>query len=260
VSAAEAELERFLSFAGQLADLARPLTLRHFRQELAVEDKQDLSPVTIADREAEAAMRRAIGERYPTHGILGEEYGPERADAEHVWVLDPIDGTKSFISGRPLFGTLIALTRGGSPVLGIIDMPALGERYAGAVAHDATLNGNPIRTRGCSALGNALLHATSPAMFIGDDAPRFARLTRRVKHPIYGGDCHNYGLLAAGFTDLVVEAELKPYDYCAPAAVITAAGGLCTDWQGADLTLASDGRVVAAGDPAVHREALAALA
>jgi inositol-phosphate phosphatase/L-galactose 1-phosphate phosphatase/histidinol-phosphatase len=260
VSLAAADVAGFLRFAEHLAELARPLTLRHFRGAVTVEDKQDLSPVTIADREAEAAMRQAIGARFSGHGILGEEYGPERADAELVWVLDPIDGTKSFISGRPLFGTLIALTCAGSPVLGVIDMPALGERYAGGVGAPATLNGAMIRTRRCAALAGALLHTTSPAMFSGEDARRFATLAGRAKHPIYGGDCHNYGLVAAGFTDLVVEAELKPYDYCAPAAVIAAAGGLCTDWHGAALSLRSDGRVVAAGDPAVHCEALASLA
>ena len=249
----------YRAFAEHLADLARPLALRYFRQPVAIEDKADSSPVTVADREAEAAMRRAIAERFPEHGILGEEYGPERADAPLVWVLDPIDGTKSFITGRPLFGTLIALAHEGRPVLGLIDMPALGERFVG---HDDTafFNGTPIRTRACGALAAAHLHATTPAMFTGADEARFARLARAVKHPIFGGDCHNYALVAAGWTDLVVEAELKPYDYCAPAALIEAAGGRASDWQGAPLTLASDGRVVMAGDAAVHAQALAALA
>ena len=253
------EAGAFRAFAEHLADLARPLALRYFRQGVAIEDKPDLSPVTIADREAEAAMRRAIAEHFPEHGILGEEYGPERTDADLVWVLDPIDGTKSFITGKPLFGTLIALARQGRPVLGLIDMPALGERFVG---HDGTafFNGTPIRTRGCATLAAAHLHATTPAMFTGADEARFARLAGAVKHPIFGGDCHNYALVAAGWTDLVVEAQLKPYDYCAPAALIEAAGGLATDWQGAALTLRSDGRVVMAGDAVLHAQALAALA
>ena len=255
-----ADAGAYRAFAEHLADLARPLVLRHFRQSVAVEDKHDLSPVTVADREAEAAMRRAIAERFPEHGILGEEYGPERADADLVWVLDPIDGTKSFISGRPLFGTLIALAHEGRPVLGVIDVPALGERFSGSDGGPASLNGVPIRTRGCRALRDALLHATSPAMFAGADQPRFAALAAKVKHAIYGGDCHNYGLVAAGWTDLVVEAQLKPYDYCAPAALIEAAGGVASDWRGQPLTLASDGRVVMAGDEALHRQAVAALA
>ena len=250
----------YRAFAEILADLARPLILRHFRQGVAIEDKEDLSPVTIADREAEAAMRRAIAERYPEHGILGEEYGPERVDSALVWVLDPIDGTKSFITGKPLFGTLIALAEEGRPVLGVIDMPALGERFVGEVGGSASFNGAPIRARSCTSLAAAHLHATTPAMFAGTDAPRFDALSRRVKHPIFGGDCHNYALLAAGWTDLVVEAQLKPYDFCAPAALIAAAGGVATDWQGAPLTLGSDGRVVMACTAALLREALAALA
>ena len=255
-----ADAGAYREFAEHLADLARPLLLRHFRRDIAIEDKADLSPVTVADREAEAAMRQAIAARFPAHGILGEEYGPERADAALVWVLDPIDGTKSFITGRPLFGTLIALARDGSPVLGIIDMPVLGERFAGHEGGAATLTGAEVRTRRCGALAGAHLHATTPAMFAGDDQRRFAALAGRAKHAIFGGDCHNYGLVAAGWTDLVVEAQLKPYDYCAPAALIAAAGGRVSDWQGAPLTLASDGRVVAAGDPELHRQALAALA
>ena len=250
----------YRGFAEHLADLARPLVMRHFRQTIAIEDKADLSPVTVADREAEAAMRRAISERFPDHGILGEEYGPERADAALVWVLDPIDGTKSFITGKPLFGTLIALAEAGRPVLGVIDMPALGERFVGHEGGAALFNGKPIRTRACGKLAAAHLHATSPSMFAGADEARFAALARRVKHPIFGGDCHNYALLAAGWTDLVVEAQLKPYDYCAPAALIAAAGGVASDWQGAALTLASDGRVVMGADPALHAQALAALA
>jgi inositol-phosphate phosphatase/L-galactose 1-phosphate phosphatase/histidinol-phosphatase len=250
----------YRAFAEHLADLARPLVLRHFRQAIAIEDKDDLSPVTVADREAEAAMRRAIAERFPDHGILGEEYGPERADAPLVWVLDPIDGTKSFITGKPLFGTLIALADEGRPILGIIDMPALDERFVGHDGGAALFNGAPIRTRAGAKLAGAHLHATSPAMFTGADETRFAALAKRVKHPIFGGDCHNYALLAAGWTDLVVEAQLKPYDYCAPAALIAAAGGIATDWQGAALTLASDGRVVMAADAALHAQALAALA
>jgi inositol-phosphate phosphatase/L-galactose 1-phosphate phosphatase/histidinol-phosphatase len=260
MSGRAADAATYRAFAEHLADLARPLALRHFRQAIAIEDKEDLSPVTIADREAEAAMRRAIKQRFPEHGILGEEYGPERADAALVWVLDPIDGTKSFITGKPLFGTLIALAQEGRPVLGVIDMPALDERFVGYEGGGASFNGAPIRTRGCSGLGAAHLHATTPAMFTGADEARFAALAKRAKHAIFGGDCHNYALLAAGWTDLVVEAQLKPYDYCAPAALIQAAGGVASDWQGAALTLASDGRVVMAGEAGLHRAALAALA
>lgn len=231
-----------------LADAARPVLMQHFRSGVAVDDKADHSPVTIADRDAEAAMRDVLRRLAPDHGVLGEEHGNERIDAEFVWVLDPIDGTKSFITGKPLFGTLIALCHHGVPVVGVIDMPALGERFIGADDRGAEFNGRAIRTRPCATLSDAMLYATSPHMFVGDDAVAFTRLTQAVKHPLYGADCYAYAMTAAGWTDLVVEASLKPYDFCACAAVLAAAGGASCDWQGRPLTLASDGRVIMAGD------------
>jgi len=247
--ARDRELALALALAPALADLARPIILGHFRQALAVDRKADLSPVTIADRAAEAAMRRLIGERFPAHGILGEEHGTERPDAEFVWVLDPIDGTKQFITGKPLFGTLIALAHQGRPVLGVIDIPALDERWIGADDRPATLNGRPVRARPCPELGEAMLYSTSPQMFVGPDADAFARLVPAVRHALFGSDCYAYGQVASGCADLVVEASLKPYDYCAPAAVIRAAGGVMTDWRGDPPGLAGDGRIVACGDP-----------
>ena len=254
VAAAEIEL------AEALADAARGIIKGYFRQPIAVDDKSDLTPVTIADREAEAAMRTLIEKRFPGHGIIGEEHGRLRAEAESVWVLDPIDGTKSFISGIPLFGTLIALTRRGRPVLGIIDQPILGERWLGAAGRATTLNGSPVRTRACAALANATLFSTAPElMFGGADAAGFAALRRAVKLTRAGGDCYAYAQLASGFIDLVVEGQLKPYDYCALVPVIEGAGGIITDWQGHALDLASDGRVVAAGEPALAAKARALL-
>jgi inositol-phosphate phosphatase / L-galactose 1-phosphate phosphatase / histidinol-phosphatase len=216
--------------------------------------------VTVADREAEAEMRALIEARFPDHGVLGEEHGRTRPEADYVWVLDPIDGTKSFISGVPLFGTLIALTHKGTPVLGVIDQPILRERWLGAEGRKTTLNGKPIATRACSMVGDATLYATAPEMFAGTDAQAFARLRQGVKLARYGADCYAYGLLAAGFVDLVVEAGLKPYDYCALVPVIEGAGGEMSDWTGEVLTLRSDGRVIAAGDPALAAAARSALA
>ncbi len=231
----------------------------YFRTGVAVEDKADLSPVTAADRAAEAAMRQLIERRFPDHGILGEEFGPTRAEAEHVWVLDPIDGTKSFISGVPLFGTLIALTCAGRPILGVIDQPILGERWSGAAGRASTLNGRTIRVRPCPRLAAASLFATSPDMFHGSDAAAFARVAAAAKLVRYGADCYAYGLLAAGFVDLVLEASLKPYDFCAIAPVVEGAGGVASDWRGSALGLRSDGRVAVGGDRRVHAEALALL-
>ncbi len=249
-----------LALAAALADAARAVIRPYFRQKLAVDDKSDHTPVTVADREAEAAMRQLIMAQFPDHGILGEEHGATRVDAEHVWVLDPIDGTKSFISGVPLFGTLIALTRRGVPILGVIDQPISGERWCGALGHASTLNGTPIRTRACVELAAASLFCTTLDMFQGADAAAFRRLKAAVKLPRYGADCYAYGLLAAGFIDLVVESQLKPYDYCALAPVIAGAGGVMTDWQGRALDLRSDGRVIACGDPALAGAARALLA
>ena len=177
-----------------------------------------MTPVTAADRAAEAAMRGLIESRFPDHGIVGEEYGRVREDAEFVWVLDPIDGTKSFISGVPLFGTLIALTRAGRPILGIIDQPISRERWVGAAGGRSTLNGAAIRCRVSPGLDDATLFATTPEMFRGPDAAGFARVSAAVKLTRFGADCYAYGLLAAGFVDLVLEASLKPYDFCAMRA------------------------------------------
>jgi inositol-phosphate phosphatase/L-galactose 1-phosphate phosphatase/histidinol-phosphatase len=254
------EFERFLALAIDLADAAGAVIRPYFRQPLAVDDKPDLSPVTIADRAAEAAMRHLIAERFPAHGIIGEEFGLEREEAEFTWVLDPIDGTKSFISGVPLFGTLIALAHRGRPILGIIDQPISRERWIGASGHPTTLNGAPVRCRPCPSLAAATMFATSPDMFKGDAAAAFARLGAAAKLVRYGADCYAYGLLAHGLIDLVVEASLKPYDFSAMAPIVEGAGGVATDWRGAPLTLASDGRVLIAGDRRAHTQALQLLA
>jgi inositol-phosphate phosphatase/L-galactose 1-phosphate phosphatase/histidinol-phosphatase len=253
------ELDAFLALAVDLANAAGAAIRPYFRQPLTVDDKPDLSPVTIADRAAEAAMRQLIVERFPAHGIIGEEYGREREDAEFVWVLDPIDGTKSFISGVPLFGTLIALAQNSRPILGIIDQPISRERWIGAVGHPTTHNGIPVRTRLCPDLAAATIYATTPDMFVGEDTANFARLAGRAKLVRYGADCYAYGLVALGFIDVVVEASLKTYDFAAMSPIVEGAGGVATDWQGRQLSLASDGRVLIAGDPRVHKAALASL-
>jgi len=256
----EIELDTLLAFALRLADAAGEVIRPYFRKPLAVRDKPDLSPVTAADRAAEEAMRRLIEARFPEHGILGEEFGREREDAELVWVLDPIDGTKSFISGVPLFGALIALTREGRPILGIIDQPISRERWVGAAGRPTTLNGAPIGCRACPSLAVATLFATTPDMFKGEDAAAFARVSAAVKLVRFGADCYAYGLLAAGFVDLVLEASLKPYDFCAMVPVVEGAGGIATDWRGRSLDIAADGRILVAGDRRAHEAALALLA
>jgi len=253
-------LNEFIPLAHRLADAAGDVIRGYFRHPVQVDDKADASPVTIADRHAEQAMRAILEEVVPDHGILGEEFGRVRTDADWVWVLDPVDGTKAFITGKPSFGTLIALTFQGRPVLGVIDQPILKERWIGAVGQPTRLNGAPIQIRPCPDLAHAALYATAPEMFPPALTPRWEDLRRRVKLPRYGCDCYAYGLLACGFVDLVVEASLQPYDFCALVPVVEGAGGIMTDWQGEPLDIASDGRVIAAGDRRTHAAALAILA
>jgi len=254
-----ASIDAFLSLAAELADAAGAVIRPYFRTVLTVDDKADLSPVTAADRAAERTMRQMIATRFPEHGIIGEEYGRERDDAEFVWVLDPIDGTKSFISGAPLFGTLIALARHGKPILGIIDQPISRERWIGVAGRSTTHNGRPVRCRPCPGIAAATVFATTPEMFKGADAASFSRVAGAAKLVRYGADCYAYGLVALGFVDVVIEASLNPYDFSAMLPIIEGAGGIATDWQGIPLGLSSDGRVLIAGDRRTHSDALTLL-
>ena len=249
-----------IALANDMAEAAGGVIRRYFRTPVGVDTKADESPVTIADRETETAMRALIEQRRPQDGILGEEHGRQRLDAEYLWVIDPIDGTKAFITGMPVFGTLIGLLHRGKPILGIIDQPILRERWLGIAGQTTTMNGKPIATRPCPSLDKAFLYSTAPDMFKGPDAIAYERVKNKVRQPRFGGDCYAYGLLTMGFADLVIEASLQPYDYCAVIPVIEGAGGVMTDWQGKALTIDSDGRVVAAGDRAAHKAALQALA
>ncbi|MBT3360513.1 MAG: histidinol-phosphatase [Rhodospirillales bacterium] len=248
-----------VDLACRLADTAGRIAMSHFGTALDAEKKADASPVTIADRQAEAAMREMIEAEVPDHGIFGEEYGQVRTDAQYVWVLDPIDGTKSFVIGKPLFGTLIALLRDGKPVIGIIDCSALNERWLGVDGRPSTHNGNTIATRTCENLEDAWMASTSPGMFTGGTEAAFAKLKAATRQTVWGGDCHSYGLLASGNLDLVAEAGMNPYDYLALVPVIEGADGMITDWNGAALGLSSDGTVLAAGDAAMHKAAVKLL-
>ena len=245
--------------AERLADAAGAVLRTHFRARPVVEFKPDASPVTVADRKAEAAMRDILAAEAPDHGIIGEEYGEDRPDAEFVWVLDPLDGTQAFIAGAPTFTTLIALLHRERPVLGVIDQPILRERWSGRDGVPTTFNGAAVHTRAGAGLSHAILSATTPEMFRTADAEAFARLREAVQFTRFGLDGYAYALLASGFMDLVVEARLAPYDYCALAPVVAGAGGRITDWRGASLGLRSDGRILAAGDERTHALALVVL-
>ncbi|MEJ8813631.1 histidinol-phosphatase [Variovorax ureilyticus] len=249
-----------LRVAHALADAAAAHSMRLFRTPLDIIAKADESPVTRADREAEQAMRDILAGERRADGIFGEEHGLERVEAERVWVLDPIDGTRSFITGSPLWGTLIALVRGGRVELGMVDMPVLGERWIGQPGTGAQRNGQAVRVRDCTAIADARIVTTSPDIFNAADWQAFDRLSRKCGMRRFGGDCYGYAQLAGGTIDLVVETGLQPYDYLGPTGLIEAAGGIVTDWEGQPLGLKSDGRVVAAATRELHRQALALLA
>ncbi|MAY95766.1 MAG: histidinol-phosphatase [Nocardioides sp.] len=249
-----------IELAGRLADAAGAAIRPFFRAEFALEQKGDDSPVTQADKAAEAAMRRLIVAERPMDGIVGEEEGVREGTSGRVWVLDPIDGTRAFISGRPIFGTLIALLDDGWPVLGIIDQPILGERWAGVAGRPTLFNGKPATTRACRALDKALLATTSPALFEDDQLHAFEHLDAKVMSTVLGGDCYNYACLASGHLDIVVEAGLKLYDFAALVPVVEGAGGRMCDWNGDPLHAGSNGEVIAAGDAARIDDILEAMA
>lgn len=251
-----ADLSRLTAFAEDLADAAREVSLKYFRTAVAADAKADASPVTIADRETETRLRDMIEAAYPDHGIFGEEHGSVRTDAEHVWVLDPIDGTQSFVTGKPLFGTLIGLLHRERAVMGVMDMPALGERWIGMDGAPTTFNGAAAQVRDCPTLSDAWLYATSPQMFTEAHFPRFEDLRAATRRTVYGAECQAYGLLANGWVDVVCEDTMGPYDYVALAPIVEGAGGAMTDWSGRPLNLDGDGTVLAVGDKRLHGPAM----
>lgn len=248
-----------LALAHALADAAGNAIRPFFRARYDIETKADSSPVTQADRAAEAAMRAIIEKQRPNDGIIGEEYGEDRPDAERVWILDPIDGTKSFIAGRPIFGSLVALMQAGWPTIGIIDQPIARERWAGMMGQPTTFNDKPVRTRACRDLDQAILASTAPQLFPGCTGEHFALLAGQCRDTVWGGDCYNYALVASGHVDIVVEAGLKLYDLAALVPIVEGAGGRMCDWTGEPLDRDSDGRVIAMGDPARMDDILEAL-
>jgi histidinol phosphatase-like enzyme (inositol monophosphatase family) len=258
-------LRELIDFAHTLAEAAGGAIRPYFRAQLAVVDKgagRAFDPVTAADEAAERAMSAAVAARWPEHGFIGEEHGSRLPHARFRWVVDPIDGTRAFIMGWPMWGTLIGLIDGNTPILGVMDQPFTGERFWSG--EDAsflrTRDGERrMRTRPCASLAEAILSTTHPDLFeAGQEAEGFARLKSRVRMTRYGGDCYSYCLLAAGFADLIVEAGLKPYDVVALIPIIERAGGRITTWDGEPAT--KGGRIIAAGDARVHAQAMAVLA
>ena len=260
-----AGMDALLAAAVEAVDAAGAVIRPFFRAGLSAELKSDESPVTLADRQAEQAMRAVLAARFPEHCVLGEEFGAGQAggsDSGFCWVLDPIDGTRAFITGRPVFGTLIALLQDGRPILGIIDQPVTGERWTGVAGRPTGFRGpfgGTAGTRPCAELAEAELSCTSPDVFDAADLPRWERLRAATRRTSFGGDCYAYGLLALGQIDVIAEATMNLWDWAALVPVIEGAGGRLTDWQGAPLTPESDGHTLAVGDPSLLAPAVALL-
>jgi inositol-phosphate phosphatase / L-galactose 1-phosphate phosphatase / histidinol-phosphatase len=252
-------LDEHIDFAVKLADAARKVMAAKLASPPDIEIKPDSSYVTDTDKAIERELRALINKAYPGHGILGEEYGHENADADHVWSLDPIDGTAAWVAGLPVFGTLIALLHKGTPVVGIIDHLVTNDRWIGAIGKPSTRNGSPIRTRKCSTMQRAMLSASNPDFFNAQEKPRFERLRAATQWRIYGGSCFSYGLLASGRTDVAIDTGLSIHDYAPYGPILAGAGGIVTDWNGAPITADTGRQILAAGDPERHAEALALI-
>jgi myo-inositol-1(or 4)-monophosphatase len=250
------EMAEWQGFARHLADLSASIIKPYFRSNIEVQIKDDFSPVTIADTKAEEAMRQAIMALYPDHGILGEEFGHYQPDAPYQWVLDPIDGTKSFITHSYLFGTLIALVKNGKPILGVINQPILNDFLIGDGRH-TRLNDRPVRVRSCRRIEEAVLLNTSHwNVYNYQDGEAFAALSRRVQRYNNWGDCHGYYLVACGGADIMTDPVLNPWDLMALIPIIEGAGGRITDWQGKD-PITGSGAVATSGD--IHDAIIRAL-
>ncbi|MCZ6732370.1 MAG: histidinol phosphate phosphatase [Gammaproteobacteria bacterium] len=252
-------IDDLVRFANRLADVSGDIVRPGFRVNRDVIIKPDQSPVTEIDRKVETELRRLVENKFPDHGIIGEEFGDVRVDAEYVWIFDPIDGTKGFTAGLHHFGTLIALANGGEPVIGVLDQPITNERWVGVQGRPTTFNGKVIETRSCNHLPHAIMATSAPDYFHDGGWDAYKRLNEITRWTVYGAGCHGYAMLAAGFIDVAIEAGLDPFDYCALVPIVENAGGVITDWDGARLTIHSGDRIIAAGDARIHHDALAVL-
>ncbi len=245
---------KYLKIANECAEASGKIIKKYFRKKLKIERKSDNSPVTKADKEAENIIRDIIIKKAPECGYLGEETGKFNTSNEYVFVVDPLDGTKGFVSGKPLFCTLIGLMKNNKPYIGVLNQPILNERWLGIANKEAKYNNAKIRTTKRNKLKGLIMYATSPMMFKGKNQRVYKSVRSKINECLFGIDSYSHGLLSAGFVDVVIEANLKPYDYIASAAVISGAGGKITDWNGDNLNLESDGRILAAGDPKIHKQ------
>jgi inositol-phosphate phosphatase / L-galactose 1-phosphate phosphatase / histidinol-phosphatase len=253
------EPTEILEFMHILADRSGELLRKFFRQPLHIDIKTDASPVTEADRQVEAMLRTMIGNRFPAHGVRGEEYPDTDVNHLEQWILDPLDGTRSFIAGLPLFTTLIAYSNNQKLIVGMIDQPVLKERWTGGVGQQTTLNGQAVQPSSCQSLSKAIVGTTSTTYFNAIQAQAFERINQRAANVILGGDAYLYAMLASGNIDVVIDTGLKLYDFCAVVPIVTGAGAIITDWNGQNITLASDGTLVAAATQHLHNEIMELL-
>lgn len=253
------DMLQFAEFAGRLADGSRARIHALNSEAFQTHKKGDGSPVTAVDQAVEDGIREMIAAEWPDHGIVGEERGASSPDSEFVWVIDPIDGTLPFLAGFPVYGTLIALLRNGSPILGVADMPGTRERWVGGNGLPTTRNGKPVRVRPCAELSAALLSTSNPDFYGAEDFEAFERLKPQCRWTVYGGSCMAYAQIASGRIDVGIDVEFDPFDYLALVPVIEGAGGIITDWEAKPLTLKSGGRLIAAGDRRMHARALDVL-
>lgn len=256
-----ADIDDILALGARLADAARAETLSRFRTGIGYDAKADISPVTAADRASEKIMRELIAEARPNDGIFGEEFGVSNPDAETVWILDPVDGTKAFITGKPIYGTLIGVVRGGKAIAGVMDAPVTSDRWTGGLGRPSLFNGKEISVRTGRTMQDAWLTCTTPQMFKGAHLDRFNALMGAVGYTTFGNECQGYGQLACGWMDLVCEDDLAPYDYAALIPIIEGAGGIITGWDGQPLSFGAVGKhdVLAAATPELHKAAVGIL-
>ena len=248
-------LNELISFANHLADEVEPIIKKYFRTKLIIDDKEDESPVTMADKKTELKIRELIEKRYPNHGILGEEFENKNANSEYTWVIDPIDGTRSFIAGHKDFGTLVALLHNKKPIIGIINCPMHGERWVGVEGKKTLMNGSEVSASRVVSLDKSYLNTTG-LYFDNDDHFKkgYNKIIKKVRHFRFGGDCYMYGLVASGYIEIVLENTLKPHDYMALIPIIQGAGGEISDKLGNPITLQSDGSVVASANKKLHTQ------
>ena len=250
-------LNELISFANYLADEVEPIIKKYFRTKLTIDDKEDESPITMADKKTELKIRELIEKKYPDHGILGEEFEDKNINSEYLWVIDPIDGTRSFIAGHKDFGTLISLLHNKKPIIGIINCPMHSERWVGVDGKKTLMNGSEVNTSSIINLDKSYLNTTGLYFDHDDHFKRgYNEIIKQVRHFRFGGDCYMYGLIASGFVEIVLENTLKPHDYMALIPIIKGAGGEISDKLGNPITLQSDGSVVASANKKLHTQVI----